>query len=31
MTAGTPRYGKCMADLHQFRESLVREMAADDF
>ena len=28
---GTRRYSDCVSDLHQFRTSVVRQLAADDF
>jgi hypothetical protein len=28
---GTPRYAACISDLHQFRTSVVKQIAADDF
>ncbi|HXD46984.1 MAG TPA: hypothetical protein VN655_17810 [Pseudolabrys sp.] len=31
MAPGTRQYTKCMADLHQFRDSIVKQAASDDF
>ena len=31
MGPGTRGYSKCASDLHQFRESVVKQLAADDF
>src|SRR5690349_4239939 len=31
IASGTRQYTKCIAELHQFRDSIVKQIAADDF